>query len=309
MRDWSDNPAVRAALEVRHAQEAARPDEQWAGVLLTSILGGDEWIPRDQGSGDGIHDLDVLFRDGSRVAVEVTTHTSEARAAFEKKLESVNPVPAGCLSRHWAVGLEAPEEDATDIAAVHRRVDRARAQIVPILEQIEHQGLFDKVGVISDVVRPTTESPLISALQALGVSCAFLQAWSQEAQVQFTATGSGTSAAPNAIANAVDSHIPPNLAKLQRAKEEGAEEAHLFLWLPTGVGRSDSAELSARISRHGTDAPRETSLRGLDSVWVAPTGFPPRYWEIHGYSWPIWQLDPTGWHLWDRSWVRVARGR
>ena len=263
----------------------------------------------DRGFGDGIHDLDVLFHDRSRVAVEVTTHTSGARAAFEKKLEIVNPVPAGRLRRHWAVSLVAPEENSTDIAAVHRRVERARAQIVPILEQIENKGLSYKVGVISDVVRPTTESPLIAELRALGVSCAFPQAWSQEAQVQFTASGSGTSAAPDEIADAVDSHIPPNLAKLQKARENGAKEAHLFLWLPSGVGRSDAAELSARISRHSMDMPRETSPRGLDSVWVAPTGFPARYWEIHGYSWSILQLDAKGWHLWDRSWARVAQDR
>ena len=136
MSDWSDDPDVRAALAVRHAQDAAPPEEQRAGELLKYMLGGHEWIPRDRGSGDGVHDLDVLFSDGSHFAVEVTTHTSEARAAFQAKLESVNPITAGSLSRHWAVGLEAPKEDATDIAAVHQLVDRARTHIVPILEQV-----------------------------------------------------------------------------------------------------------------------------------------------------------------------------
>ena len=164
------------------------------------------------------------------------------------------------------------------------------------------------MGFISDVVGSATGSPLIAELRALGVSCAFPLARSHEAQVHFTTSGSGTSEAPDEIADAVDSHIPSNLAKLRRAKEEGAEEAHLFLWLPSGVGRSDAAGLSARVGRHSTDAPRETSLQGLDSVWVAPTGFPARYWEIYGYSWSIWQLDETGWHRWDRSWDRVIGG-
>ena len=99
MTDWSDDPAVRAAMELSHAQQTARLEEQWAGELLTYMLGGYDWFPRDRGSGDGVHDLDVLFHDRPHVAVEVTTHTSEARAAFEAKLQSVNPVPAVCLRR------------------------------------------------------------------------------------------------------------------------------------------------------------------------------------------------------------------
>ena len=100
---------MTAELEAREARAAADPYERWTGELLTSLLAGVEWVMRDVGSaGDGLHDLDVVFGDDSRIAVEVTTHTSEGRAAFDARLRSVNPVPAGSLRHHWTVGLVAP---------------------------------------------------------------------------------------------------------------------------------------------------------------------------------------------------------
>ena len=150
-----------------------------------------------------------------------------------------------------------------------------------------------------------TLQALVSSLGALGVSYAYPEGWPQDARIWFTPSWPGTSAAPDEIADAVDAHIPLNLTKLQQAREDGAQEAHLFLWLPSGVGRSDAAELSSRISRASPEMPRETDLMGLDAVWVAPDGFPVYSLEIHGYSWPIWQLNPTGWHLWVRSWAPI----
>lgn len=302
-----------AELEAREARAASAPYERWAGELLTSLLGGVEWYVRDvESAGDGLHDLDVVFGDGSRIAVEVTTHTSEGRAAFHARLRTVNPLLAGSLRHHWTVDLVAPQGDAVDEAAMHQMIDKARMEIVPILEQVEHEGLTHHVGLVGGIIEmppgdprfPTLQA-LHSKLRALGVSGAHAEGWAQEARVWFTPSWPGTSAAPDEIADAVDTHIGLNLAKLQRAREDGAQEAHLFVWLPSGVGRSDGAELASRSSRASPEMPRRTDLQGLDSVWVAPGGFPPRSWEIHGYSWPIWQLDRTGWHLWTRSWSRA----
>ena len=310
---WLADPDVKAALEATEARAAADPYERWAGELLTSLLGGVEWDPRDVGSaGDGLHDLDVVFGDGERIAVEVTTHTSEGRAAFHAKLRSVNPVPAGSLRHHWTVGLVAPQEEAGDDAAMHRMVDKARMEIVAILEQVEHEGLAHHVGFVGGVIEMPPDDPrfqtlraLGSNLRALGVSYAYPEGWPSEARIWFTPSSPGTTEAPDEIADAVDAHIPLNLTKLQRAREDGAQEAHLFLWLPGGVGRSDAAELSSRSSWASPDMPRETDLRGLDSVWVAPDGLPVHSLEIHGYSWPIWQLNPAGWRRWVRSWAPV----
>ncbi len=224
----------------------------------------------------------------------------------------MNPLSAGSLSRHWTVGLVAPQGDAAEEAAMHRMIDGVRAGIVPILEQVEHEGLTHHVGSVDGVIEmppgdsrfPTLQA-LVSELWALGVSYAFAEGWAQEARIWFVPSWPGTSAAPDEIADAVDLHIGFNLEKLQTAIEDGAQQAHLFLWLPSSVGRSDGAELSARSSRAIPEVPRQTDLQGLGSVWVAPGGFPVRSWEIHGYSWPIWQLDPTGWHDWTRSWTRA----
>ena len=157
---------MTAELEAREARAAADPYERWAGELLTSLLAGVEWVMRDVGSaGDGLHDLDVVFGDDSRIAVEVTTHTSEGRAAFDARLRSVNPVPAGSLRHHWTVGLVAPQGDAADEAAMHRMVDRARMEIVPILEQVEHEGLAHHMGSVGGVIEmppgdpPVPDSP------------------------------------------------------------------------------------------------------------------------------------------------------
>ena len=196
---------------------------------------------------------------------------------------------------------------------MHRMVDKARAEIVPILEQVELEGLEHHVGLVDGVIEMPPEDPrfqtlqtLVSRLRALGVSYAYSEAWAHEARIWFTPSWPSALAAPDEIADAVDAHVPFNLAKLRRAREDGAKRAHLFLWLPGGVGRSDGAELSSRTSRASFEMPCEADLQGLDSVWVAPSGFPVRSVEIHGYSWSIWQLDPTGWHLWDRSWTRVC---
>ncbi len=61
------------------------------------MLGASHWVPRDVQGVHGKHDLDLVFRDGSRFAVEVTTDTAENRAAFYGELERIGSIPAPSL--------------------------------------------------------------------------------------------------------------------------------------------------------------------------------------------------------------------
>lgn len=297
-----DRSDVKAEMRAQQARASADPYERWAGELLWSMLGASQWIVHDDGTADAMHDFDLEFREGYRFAVEVTSDTAGRSRVFYSLRDRDCPIKAPTLKWHWDVGVRLPGRDPHDAAAIHQQSDGLKTGLEPLLAQAEQEGIARELRSVDVRFGTREEHPLVGALRSLGVSYAWRGELARDATIWINEAPAVTPSDPEAIADAIDVHLPQNRAKLMAAKRHGAREAHLFLWLPAGTGVSESANLALRSGADRSEAPREIDLQGLDSVWVATDLFTARSMEIHGYAQPIWQFDRDGWQRWERRW-------
>ena len=115
----------REAVEHLYAElkslDQMRDSETRAAGLLCEILGAATWTPRDVGDAEGMHDFDLEMSDGSKIAVEVTSDTAGADAAFVAALEEIDPVGAPALSGVWFVEVSPPGDHPDDHTKARRR--------------------------------------------------------------------------------------------------------------------------------------------------------------------------------------------
>ncbi len=298
----ADRPDVEAEMRAQQARGSADPYERWAGELLTSMLGASRWSVHDDGSANAMYDFQLEFRDGTRFAVEVTSDTAGRSRAFYSLRDRDCPIKAPTLKWQWTVGVRLRGSHLHDTAAIHQQFDRLKTSMEPLLAQVEREGIASQLRSLDYRFGTDEEHPLVGALRSLGVSYAWRGEPAQNATIWLNDAPVPTSSDPEAVADAIDVHLPQNRAKLVAAKENGAQEAHLFVWLPAGTGISEAANLALRTGADRSEAPRKIDLQGLDSIWVATDLFKARSMEIHGYSLPIWQFDRDGWRRWERRW-------
>ncbi len=289
-------------------RSAAPDEERWAGELLRALLGAQAWKARDvPGGPPSMHDLDVEFRDGRRIAVEVKTHTSPRRAAFDAERAKRNPLNAPSLRHGWAVDFDVPDDEAADAAASDVLLKDVTRKLEPILARIEREELQDEVRRISRGVT-SQEHPVCSELRELRIRRAYPASWESDGTIRLCRAEAISSFAPSSIANVVKGYVSRGYTNLTRARQHGADEIHLFLWVPLGVSRSDQAGMATAAIVPGDKwLPPDTELGDLDSVWVAKFGVPDNFPEVHGFSSPIWQLTDSGWHCWTRDWRPLER--
>ena len=114
-------------------------EERRAAELLKELLGG-EYVPRDRGGAQGMHDFDLEFDDGRVAAVEVITDTSGADRAFWDQIERISPLAVPELQRVWHVDLSTPGDGPGDQRAARRRVEALKAELPDILSEAERNG-------------------------------------------------------------------------------------------------------------------------------------------------------------------------
>ena len=305
--------AIERSWRELENRAAVTDEERWAGELLKAVLGAQAWKARDvPGGPSGMHDLDVEFHDGRRIAVEVKTHTSPRRAAFDAERDKRNPLDAPSLQSGWAVDFDVPDDEAADAATSDILLKDITGKLEPILARIEREGLHGEVRHIRDTGgrARSREHPICGELRELRIRRAYPAPWESDGTIRLCRAEAIASFAPSSIANVVKGYVSREYENLTRAKDHGADEVHLFLWIPLGVTRSDQASMATTAIVPGDKwLPPETELRGLDSVWVAKFGLPVDFPELHGFSSPIWQLTESGWCCWTRDWRQLERGR
>lgn len=120
----------------------------------------------------------------------------------------------------------------------------------------------------------------------------------EKGQVFFGAAPFGGPTGPSMIVDAVNENLPNKVKKLLDAKEDGAAEAHLFLWLiPVQEHKRSRAEAMSFLAHTGLDELEPINLQGIDAVWVAVDPGP-RHAPCCRHTWPILCCDADGWHDW-----------
>ena len=271
-------------------------EERRAAELLKQLLGG-EYKPRDTDGAQGMHDFDLRLDDGRTFAVEVTTDTSSVDKAFQDQINRISLLDVPGLTRVWHVDLWTPGDGPDDQRASGRRVKALKAGLTDILRELERAGLTKWRVPVSP---SRDDSAMDVRLRGLGVQlCSSFDADDDEnPQVFFGDASFGGSTGPSMIVDAVNESLPNKVKKLLGAKDAGAAEAHLFLWLTFGQEHKRGRAEAMSFLRHtGLDELEPIDLQDIDAVWVAVdagSGHAPDC----RHSWPILCYDADGWHDW-----------
>ena len=269
-----------------------REEERRAAELLKERLGG-AYTLRDSAGAQGMHDFDLRLDDGTTFAVEVTTDTSSVDRAFQDQINRINPLDVPGLARVWYVYVSTPGDGPDDQRASSKRLETLRAELPDILQEFERTQLTKWPVPRS---QPRDDSLTDIRLRNLGVQrCSSPgPAVDQNPQVFFADAAPNSVTGPSLIVDAVNENLSANkVDKLIRAKNDGADEAHLFLWLIPGQDhKRGRAEAMFSLDYVGLDNLEWIDLPGIDAVWVAVEVEAPNG-EDHR---SILCFDKHGWH-------------
>lgn len=294
------------ARQKHERREAMPEEEQWAGDLLSSLLGAREWLARDvPGGPSGQHDLDLVMPDGRQIAVEVKTYTSPEVAEFDALRSELNPVSAPSLRAGWHLDFDLSNQEALDATVSVPLLKVVVPLLEPILARIESEGLQQAVADLADpnASANAPQHSICDELRSLRLRRAFPAPWMDSGRIHLGRAEAVMRYGSDSIAEVVESLLSRVHSKLLRAKENGADENHLLVWVPPGAPRSEEASLATATAPPSPRwLPRTADLRGLDAAWVARLCLPAAQQEVEGYSTPVWQLTDTGWRCWTRNW-------
>ena len=294
-----------------HRAAMAGDEERWAGELLTLLVDAERWEAVDyRGGPPDMHDIDLLFGDGRRIAVEVEIHGRPERTAFDAERDRTNPVQAPSLRCGWVVDFDLPDDEAADAQVVAQLFNAVDGELEPTLARIEREGLHDHVRPVRQVgdCSRSDEHPIRAHMRELRVRSAFPAPWLDDGTIRLSRVEAISARSPKNVAAQIKRHIENDHESLERARERGADETHLFLWMPLGVTRGDTAGMAfSPIIPEDRWLPPKADLKGLDSVWVSKFTLPATSPELQGFSSPIWQLTDSGWRCWTRDWQKSER--
>lgn len=289
-------------------------EEQRAARLLSRIHGHPvdkvhaACIPRDHGGAEGLHDFDLLVND-ERIAVEVTSMTSNVDAAFQVELERLtdrmngDPRRPDWMGRYWCVWVNVPggrESDAADHQAKRDAVKALEANTSALCAEL-HTGhdatvpiqVFGrKHGGLRDLgIAEVTGSPVPSG----------------GSRVQFHPRPTGGWFSGDGLQQGVSEKLSNHKKQRQAAdaKTEGADSVHLFIWVPISQQHDGGAGIALRLG--DADLVGEVpDLGNFDAVWLATDGWAAD--EDIGYPADVWHADRGDgeWTRWRLTWQATS---
>ena len=273
--------ALRAvAISIRFMVKPVNVDnnERNAAHLVASVVRGSP-ERYDRGDTPDKYDYNIVMPNASVIALEITRHTSQADHEFRGILNKEK-------KRHWrfpslkndrSIRINTP----TDGKGVGKRVrdllESLRRQVPALLEEVERTEPEPDLTFISPHGQV---SDLKKNLRGLGITEVVLlgAAESQDGGMVEIVPRYPPTTAGDEIPAAAEQAINRKAAKLlRRAKDMGAYEAHLFVWLEHGP----HSQPPVAVMAGGHCPERVPRLCGLDAVWVAiHDGDDPRKWGM-----------------------------
>lgn len=108
---------------------ALRPEEEWARMMVGRCLEADV-VQHDDGSIEGMHDLDIVYSDGSTAAAEVTAAADGDSIALWNLMNSSGRWVEPELRGGWMITL-----------LPSARAKRIRLELPALLRQLERSGV------------------------------------------------------------------------------------------------------------------------------------------------------------------------
>lgn len=281
--------------------EALRQKERHAAEILAALLGAAPQPSDVPGADDQHrHDFDLALPDGRRIAVEVVSDTSEVDENFWAQIDRINPMVLEG-QQGWQIDLRVPGKDSKDTRAATDTVRRIKAELPTLLAELDASGLCDAGRSLRVAAPRCGEHPLAVRLRELAVR----SVWKADHYVtdegkpkaRFGRAGIGRSCGKSDIVDAANDALHKKRCRLKKARKTGADEVHLFVWLPMGQehdNRNPGLSVAEWDEFDGDDASPE--LGEADKVWIAGWGFHsggPRSDQI---AWDMWSYSRAeGW--------------
>lgn len=260
-----------------------RDEEEWARSLVERELGVPV-VQHDDGSRDGMHDLDIIYKDGSIAAMEVTAAADAETIELWQKLNGGDEL-------HVVEGLHGGWLVQFDSSV---RVNRVLREVETLLAQLEELGVRS-LGP----TRGHRENPLYRSARKLGVYRLSRHETSRSGSVYFTVRrpfgmdSAWLSETSDGLVPWVEGFLEGDQCRdvLQKLHRSGFAERHVFLVFPQFS--SAPADVSFLLVGDGVSLPTVT----------------PRLPSEVTHLWVVSQLDPSGGLRWSPStgWSRFEK--
>ncbi len=251
-------------------------EEESAGDIVVKHLGGTYEARDVHGAPDATHDLDVVFADGRRVALEVTSAGDREVEQFRRLLLG-QTWEAPSLRHHWWLGI--PDDPRIRVKALMRK-------IVKHLDVLERHDV-EQVGGLHHRQLPADAAPEVAqaarAIFDLGADRATRLDPPKpgETPLLMPSPHGGVSGSSDLLNETVEGCAEKKAAKLRAAD---GDERHLFVWL---LGSASGLELAMATLPMPSSPPALPA--GVDVVWVATgSAFP------DAPSGRLWRVRPPG---------------
>lgn len=260
-----------------------RSEERWVKACIEGALSGVEVRQFDDGSLDGMHDLDIVYPDGSAAAVEVTAAADADSVELRKLMNDVDArwqEPG--LAGGWQVRL-----------LPSARARKLRSELPRLLRELEEKGLTDVRGDIS------TADPLAARATDLRIVQARQSGTGHPGSIYVTLelppdkAGGTVPSSGNPLAVWIGDWLvePAQADNPRKLGRSGAGERHLFVIVP-GFTTAPAAAADLLI------------LPGAPMPEIAPS-LPPEVTHIWAMS--TWSTaDGFRWSP-DRDWARFRK--
>jgi hypothetical protein len=235
---------LQAAMTCR---EPTRPDELTAKRFMRLCLPEVQVCLHDDGSQQGMHDLDLRWPDGHIEAMEVTTDTAPERRRLGNRIDRQGAVVATEATRDWFVWLQA---GTTNVRHIRAEIDH-------------HLSLVEQEGLTRFAKHDRHSSDAVANVRrALGVDVATSREAAHEPpRINLLPPMHWWWEKPEAVNQAVERHAPANAEKLARS---GRAARHLLVLIEPISVEAWGALISGKVPDDPPQLPE-----AITTAWAA----------------------------------------
>lgn len=228
-------------------------DELLAATALRRILGAIAIEKIDTGKANGVRDFDLIFADGRREALEVTSTKS---ARLNRKMETFlakRKFDVSHLAHGWTVEIRPAVDEPVNLRYLEERLPQ-------LLAEAEHSD----VDKIVDCNHRHGDGDLASRLDSIGVQSIFKVPYEHHfPDVVRVRIGYGGAYSDHDLTEAVQPEICDK-GNRRKLEESGHPARHLWVWVLNSAMGANAAIFSPDPKGLGPELHREVT-----HVWAA----------------------------------------
>lgn len=315
-----DDALTQQIIDEANAREKMNPEERKAAEVLKWVLGAWCWtsiVTSGAGPSKKKHDFDLVFREKSKEAVEVTQSMSAGGRAFADVMSRWKPDDLELVC-YWSVEVKLWDEGEGDTKPRAKKLAKQLKTELPTLMRKWEQALEtndalpeEHRGYAINEIRDMSSAKLANKFKSLRVErldCAAPEPTDGVGGfhcTEYTGIRSGDDHSLSTyLTQQLQHQINKKCPQLCAARENGYDTTHLFVWLPSGLEKRKDLMLLRNGPSHMLSALSvKLDFQSIDHVWFAANVRRSLDQGIYGFDEWLLEFTPNGNRVHERQWT------